>query len=216
MATLALYEKLKEFGEKEYGITVKFKNESGFMKVLSKILFFNKNFMTTYASTIGSTVYFPSRSWVAANPTAAAIILAHELVHVADARKLTAPVFALVYLAPQLFSLFALFAVVHSLWWLLCLLFLLPWPALGRAILETRAYSVSCMMHNAITGWIPDYTEKFTSPAYYYMWPFAKDMHAAFATIAALVKQNKLNAVVAPANDILAIVTNFYTNNRRT
>ena len=41
------------------GVSIKYKDNSWFMKVLSKILFFNKKFMTRFTTTIGKTVYFP-------------------------------------------------------------------------------------------------------------------------------------------------------------
>ena len=42
-------------------LKVEFKDESKFMKFLGVLLFFNKEFMSNYSTTIGNTVYFPSR-----------------------------------------------------------------------------------------------------------------------------------------------------------
>jgi len=129
----------------KYDIQIKYKDQSWFMKILSYILFFNKGFMTNYITTIGSTIYFPNES--ACNDLNSAGILAHELVHVKDRAKLPY-LFELIYLFPQILSIFSLLSIlaVISMWWLLCLaflLFLLPLPAYGRLVYESRAYAMS-------------------------------------------------------------------------
>ena len=58
-----------------YDFKIKYKNESLFMKVIGFLLFFNKTFMTNYITTIGSTIYYPSREWCEKNDTAAAQVL---------------------------------------------------------------------------------------------------------------------------------------------
>ena len=47
-----------------YDIRIAFKDESFLMKLLGFLLFFTKEFMTRFTTTIGNTVYFPSREWL--------------------------------------------------------------------------------------------------------------------------------------------------------
>jgi len=141
---------------------------------LAKVLFFNKNFMTRYITVIGSTVYVPSKQRMKENPYAALEVLCHEWVHMKD-NKAMGPLFKLLYLTPQIFSLVALASLwTGNLWWLGFLVFLLPFPSFGRSELEMRAYSVSM----AVAWWVleqePDYekiSKYFTSSAYYWMYP---------------------------------------------
>ena len=103
--------------------------------------------------------------------------LAHEYVHLKD-RKRLGWLFNILYLSPQIFALLAIGAIWNS-WWLLSLLFLLPWPSPGRAWLEARAYKVTIVLHWHLTKreispfWI---REQFTGTNYYWMWPFKKDV----------------------------------------
>ena len=150
------------------------KKDSRLMRILAKVLFFNKNFMTRYITVIGSTVYVPSKQRMKENPYAALELLCHEWVHMKD-NKAMGPLFKLLYLTPQIFSLVALASLwTGNLWWLGFLAFLLPFPSLGRSELEMRAYSVSM----AVAWWVleqePDYekiSKYFTSSAYYWMYP---------------------------------------------
>jgi hypothetical protein len=150
------------------------KKDSRLMRILAKVLFFNKNFMTRYITVIGSTVYVPSKQRMKENPYAALEVLCHEWVHMKD-NKAMGPLFKLLYLTPQIFSLVALASLwTGNLWWLGFLAFLLPFPSFGRSELEMRAYSVSM----AVAWWVleqePDYekiSKYFTSSAYYWMYP---------------------------------------------
>jgi len=150
------------------------KKDSRLMRILAKVLFFNKNFMTRYITVIGSTVYVPSKQRMKENPYAALELLCHEWVHMKD-NKAMGPLFKLLYLTPQIFSLVALASLwTGNLLWLLCLIFLLPMPSAARAELEMRGYTVSM----AVRWWVleqePDYeriSKYFTSSAYYWMYP---------------------------------------------
>jgi len=166
--------------------TVAYKDSSWLMKLLGKLLFFNKAFMTDYITTIGSTIYFPSTEWVANHSRSGLIeIVAHELVHIRQAQNNQLK-FSLLYLFPQIL---AILSVLCVLWWpaLLFLLCLLPLPAYFRKQYEAEAYMVSLCVHK-------DYLEKkglsqkeiefklqikaqaineqFTGSGYWYMWPF--------------------------------------------
>jgi len=150
------------------------KKDSRLMRILAKVLFFNKNFMTRYITVIGSTVYVPSKQRMKENPYAALELLCHEWVHMKDNKAMGA-LFKLLYLTPQIFSLVALASLwTGNLLWLLCLIFLLPMPSAARAELEMRGYTVSM----AVRWWVleqePDYeriSKYFTSSAYYWMYP---------------------------------------------
>ena len=61
------------------------KRYSKLMQVLSKILFFNKDFMTRFITVIGHKVYVPQLPWKKSNPYGAIEVLCHEWVHMKDA-----------------------------------------------------------------------------------------------------------------------------------
>lgn len=83
---------------------VKFKDQSWFMKALGFLVYpFNPNFLKGYTTTIGKTVYFPSKANYEANPWKSFTVLAHEFVHLWDEVKhpLT---FKISYLFPQVLA----------------------------------------------------------------------------------------------------------------
>jgi hypothetical protein len=161
---------------------VRFKDESLLMKVLGKVMFFNKGFMTDFITTFGSKVYFPNRKKFLDDPLTSFRTLAHEFVHIMDYKK--NPVwFVLSYAAPQALTLLALLSVFTPLWhyfiWsLLALFFVLPIPSLGRKNIETRGYGMSLktLLWDGYNKMPEDYllycVENFTGSGYYFMWPF--------------------------------------------
>ena len=149
------------------------KRGSLLMKLLSKVLFFNKSFMTSYITVIGNKVYVPSLPWKKTNPYGASVVLAHEWVHMKDNKRLGLW-FKLLYLFPQILTPLAL-AGFWNPWFFLFALCVLPWPALWRAKFELRGYTISM----AVRWWLlqkePDYdffAKQFTGPSYYFMYPF--------------------------------------------
>jgi len=163
---------------------VAYKDESTFMKTLGKILFFNKSFMNDYTTTIGSTVYFPTRKFVEQKPINAAIVILHEMMHIDQAKKYSKYLFSFLYLFPQIS--FLLFLPLLFLSWKiflpLLILSALPIPAYFRSYFEQQAYSVSLysvyklaklgglnidLSHNANF-----YISQFKGPYYYFMNPF--------------------------------------------
>ncbi len=79
------------------------KAESRLMKWIDaalKTITFGKftDFMTMYATTIGSTIYVPS-GWTQSPPLYRALILRHEAVHLRQFKDYGVPLFALLYLA---------------------------------------------------------------------------------------------------------------------
>jgi len=148
------------------------KKQSKLMLVLSKVLFFNKKFMTHYTTTVGNKIYVPDLSFLDDDDNAFTVI-AHEYVHMCDNKRM-GPLFKITYLLPQIFALLSLLAFIN-LWWLLCLLFLLPLPSPGRTWLEYRGYSMSMACYYFMYGVKPDvkwYFDYFTSSLYYWMCPF--------------------------------------------
>lgn len=175
------------------GFQIKYKNESTLMKIIGAILFFNPSFMTGYVTTLGKTVYFPTRNGLENMQSLHSLgTLAHEYRHSYDNKKWSIA-FPLIYLFPQIlavFSLLAVLAIWFSPWWLLALLallFLAPVPSPGRKLIEFNGYTMSLFMANEFlkeSGVEEDdrrarllslaarYDENFTGAAYYYMWPF--------------------------------------------
>lgn len=168
---------------------VAFKSESLFMKILGKIMFFNKSFMTKYTTTIGNTIYLTDRKYVKAHPVSTKVVLVHEMVHIKDNMN-QGWRFPIGYAMPQILSLLALPLWLIAPWWM-CLawfaLFLLPLPAYFRMRLEQKAYTFSLYaLHklNLKNGFKIDlyaqaaqYTQNFKDSGYYYMWPFFSDEH---------------------------------------
>ncbi|MFA5132595.1 MAG: hypothetical protein WC444_04735 [Candidatus Paceibacterota bacterium] len=167
-----------------HGIQIKYKDESIFMKFLGLILFFNKNFASWYTTTIGNTIYFPTRKWVQEWEDRAVRVCWHELVHVLDRKMLNDrfPFFyELIYLFPQCLAVLSVFSLLSffSLWFLFALVFLIflaPIPSCGRAWLETRAYAMNMYISYLKMGegynaeqHVQVFEPEFMSVNYYYM-----------------------------------------------
>ena len=153
------------------------KRESKLMRLLSKLLFFNKNFMSRYITVIGNTVYVPTKDWIKEDAYRSLSVFCHEWVHMKDNRRL-GPFFKLLYLSPQIFSLLAVLGFWNPLWFLF-LICLLPVPSPTRSELEMRGYAVTM----AVNWWLLErkpnydwYSKQFTSSSYYWMDPFKKDV----------------------------------------
>lgn len=168
-------------------LKIKYKDESFFMRLLGTLMFFNKSFMTSFITTIGNTVYFPSRESVENNLNSRIITLAHEYRHICDNKKLGF-IYNIIYLAPQVLALLGiLFAFIFWPIAVGCVLFLLPLPAYGRMRIEFRGYLMSLYATNLMLlefglpedmrrlrlgQAVEQYNKNFTGSAYYFMWPF--------------------------------------------
>lgn len=163
------------------GFEIKYKNESKMQRFLSKLLFFNKEYMTEFTSVFRYKVFLPSREYVKKNPSKAFKVLAHEFVHLLDKKKRPL-LFGLLYSFPQNLFVLALSAL-SAIWigWpglfgLVFLLALLPWKSRPRALLELRGYAmnlaVNAWKHGSVKpdtlGWIAD---TFCDWSYYKMYP---------------------------------------------
>lgn len=167
-------------------LQVKYKSESTFMKVLSYLLFFNPDFMTSYITTIGDTVYLPAPSFVTLHPVTAPIVLMHELVHISDQSKVCRPIFTISYLFPQILvpiCLLLFFLVSWKIMLPITLLFSAPLPAYFRMYWEKRAYMAALYVQQALSKLksfnpkLPDQVTydlvEFKTSSYYWMWPFS-------------------------------------------
>lgn len=86
---------------------VAYKDSSALMQVLALLLSpFNPDFLTKYITTWGTRVYFPSKQFFLKNPANSFRILAHEYVHLWDAKE--HPTFKLSYMFPQVLAVFPL------------------------------------------------------------------------------------------------------------
>ena len=138
-----------------FGFGIRFKDESRLMRIIGKLLFFNKSFMTSYTTTTFSKVYFPNRKrFEERGPDAAYITLRHEAIHLRDSRK-------------------------FFLFFQLSYIFLLPAILTFRAFWEWRGYKESIRAYYEVYGVIPDsrvesIVNNFVGSSYLYMFPFRK------------------------------------------
>jgi len=183
-------------------IEVRPKSESKLLKVLRPVLeLFNKNFWGGFITTIGSTIWYPD-GWLEKGTMKSRLeTIAHETIHVRQAKKWTFPLFAFLYLFPQslaVFSLLSFLAIGFGLNWLWCLLFLLcfvPFPAPFRYIFELEAYRVRLIFYKHAWTASPATTQlakdgiikNLSKSNYYFTWPFPKMIQKN------LDKPNKLN-----------------------
>lgn len=204
------YDRVLSLGVELYDVKIAFKDESKLMGFISRLLFFNKKFMTSYITVIGRTVYFPSREWLEKNRDSAAQTLCHEFVHISDEKNVGSFVFRLSYLFPQWMSLFALTAFFAGPLALIFLLFLLPLPAPFRTFWELRGYAMTDAVfferykQFAETGYL---TSQFTSSNYYFMWPFKKALIAEVEKNREYIKTGSLREKIVDADKILSTIS---------
>lgn len=91
---------------------VAYKDESAFMKLLGFFVgAFNPSFMINFITTIGTTVYFPTKAGYESNPDGSFTVLAHEWVHMTDNQK-KGLWFPFSYLFPQVLMPLPLLAFI--------------------------------------------------------------------------------------------------------
>lgn len=167
------FNKLVHFIEEEVPVKIRFKDESSLMKGLNFFMrALGPDFMKTYTTTIGYTVYFPSKAYVQEKENLALRILAHETVHMLDSKKYSPFLFSVLYLMPQIFILGVFSFPWLGYWALLFLIFALPLPSDTRFYFETRGYVINWITHSNPKA-APDlYVKYFTGWVYYKMYPF--------------------------------------------
>lgn len=155
---------------------VRFKNRDTLQKIIGWIMFFNRDYMTNYTTTLYPRVYFPSEASV--ERVTYYRTLCHEYVHLKD--RLDHGVwFSFSYLFPQNLAILALLSVLsfislQFLWTLLFLLFLAPLPAYFRTHWELRGYTSNLYITYLVSGKFDSYQvsaikDIFLSWGYYRM-----------------------------------------------
>jgi len=158
------------------GIKLVEKKQSLLMKLLGKLLFFNKRFMTHTTTVLGKTIYLPSQ---VSRDLSLMSIIAHEYVHIQDAKRMGFIKFALQYTFPQNLTLLALFTLLTPwepsfIGFLIFIEALFPWPSFYRIEIEMRAYSMSLLFelwtkgHTRLKA-IDETVDILHGPTYY--WP---------------------------------------------
>lgn len=178
MNTDALQALEQMIANKVPGFELKFKDEVHYQRWITWLLRpVNPAYGTEYATTLGRTVYFPSRTTYVANPARSFSILAHEFVHLCDGMKHPRWM-AFSYLLPQALSLpvmaLSLLVLCFTTWgWIGVLLgaaLLGPWPSMMREYWEYRGYLMTYAIYIWRTGSIPDSTREFIAKNF---WGFA-------------------------------------------
>lgn len=146
---------LEELSSASRRFEIRFKNESRFMRIVDKILFFNRTFMTRYVTALFGKVYVPDRKWWAGLTASARYrLLRHEGKHLEDERR---------------FSVF---------YWISYLL-LLPSVFTFRSVWEWRAYKETIRAYFELGLDVPDsvldhIVNNFVGPDYFFMGPFKR------------------------------------------
>lgn len=194
---------------KKYGATVRFKDESRWMRCLGEVMFWSPRFSKHVTTVIGKSIWVPSRKWLAEDDRRAWIVLAHELVHVTDAIKVSGLVFSLAYLFPQCLALLAPLALIpgfEAFWW--AILALMPFPAPFRAWIEYRGYGVqlACCYWSRLHLDAPMTHIKrlFLGGSYYFMWPFKGSVERRAQKLRQDIITGRLKGQVAIAGEIHA------------
>ncbi|MEZ4829799.1 MAG: hypothetical protein R3C61_26475 [Bacteroidia bacterium] len=169
------FEKFSEELQQIAPFTIKYKDESWEMQLLHIFAMpFCPDFLTHFTTVIGSTIYFPGRSYIQQNQDAAMRTLAHEVVHILDMDRWTPGLFIGTYLFPQILALGVWLFPFLGFWSLLFLLFLLPIPAPFRAYFEARGYAMDVLtaptFHRSKV--LDHAVSHFASWNYYKMFPF--------------------------------------------
>lgn len=160
---------------------IKWKSESFWMKLLGWVSFWNPNFMKNVITTLGDSIYVPD-NWLEKDELSNVTIVAHEAVHVQDAKK--NPLMGFLYLVPQvLFPILAVILAFVSPWFLfLALGFALPLPAPWRFHYELRGYRMNLLIIEKVWGWSKTsqayqntkqfYQSQMTDKWYFFAMPF--------------------------------------------
>lgn len=127
MITLVDLKRMEGYLQQEVpDLKIAFKDQSLYHKAIGLLLApFNRNYLSTYTTTMGSTIYFPTQAFYEKNPEESSVVLAHEFVHVCDSKKDW--YFKLAYMFPQVLVILPVLLYVVLAWphaWILTLPFL--------------------------------------------------------------------------------------------
>jgi len=186
------------------GFEIKSKKDNWFMKLVGKLMFFNKRFMTGYITTLYPKVYVPELPWREDSHLPAIAVLAHEWVHLHD-RKRLGLIFNFLYITPQCLFPLALLGFFNP-WFFLFFLFLLPLPSPGRAWAEIRGYRMTMAVHYWLGGQKVDLkwmVEQFVSSSYYFMWPFRGYLMKRFEKEFQKIKNGELSPELQVIHDVI-------------
>lgn len=148
----------------------------------------SSTFMTDFTTTVGFGVYVSDikiltrrRYWWT---------IAHEFLHMCDMVRFMSIPYSLAYLFPQCLAPLSILAIgsiwIPAMkWFLVFLIFGLPWPSPGRMYLEWRGYTMTLACRYWETGSVghealPAIVNSFTGSDYYFMWPFKNHITAKF------------------------------------
>lgn len=188
------------------GFRLAFKDETFSQRMLGKVVgVFNRGYMKTFTTTLGNTVYFPSREYFEASPDRAFTILAHEFVHLTDGKDKRVW-FTLSYLFPQVLSVPLLSLGFVGLFWsawaltsvILGLACLAPWPARWRSQWEARGYTMTLAVLKWTVGSISPFdcewvASNFYGPNYYFMTWGKENARRLIASRATYAESNEVN-----------------------
>lgn len=192
------------------------KERSTLMKIISTILFFNKDFMKGYTTTIGSKVYRPFA--LMSDKQATFETVSHEWVHLTRFKKYNNILMAIYYLLPQALAALSILSILQ-IWlgglWILnlfWLLLLLPLPSPSRTKEELEAYTMSMFVLYHIYGRISkkniDFiASNFYGPSYYWMWPMKEDIIKRLEKRARLIESGHYDDVY-PFKNVKKIMEN--------
>lgn len=152
------------------------KKDSKLMKLISYVLFFNKNFMIKFTTTIGRTIYV-SKAFEESENIAKIITLLHEFVHIQQNNEDV--LHKVKYLFPQILFIlaFILFPFIGFLSLFFILFAVLPLPAYFRMKSEIEAYGLNLYLFDKSGLYQMDHelqhcVQQFTTSNYFFMWPF--------------------------------------------
>lgn len=184
MADVQLSDRTKNYitfinKELKINMKIKSKEDNWLMKAIG--WFFTKTkinpgFSTVYYTTINDTVYVPKG--FSQDEQSFMEVIAHESVHAYDAKRLSFPLFALLYLSPQLLAILLLPLAFITPWFLFVLALLAPIPALFRTWFEVRGFRCSILFARKLYGVVDMkdvhafIVDNFVTSKYYFMFPF--------------------------------------------
>ena len=168
-----------------------------FVYIASLMFLWNRRFMTSYITTIGTTVYVPCRVDEFGLMYGDLVVLKHEIQHMLDSLEEGVVLWSVKYLFPQVLAPLCLLGFAWWPLWFLALA-LLPWPAPWRVRAEVRGYAVTAFewwkqgSQTKTSTLCDSYRKYFTGWAYYKMaWRWNPVRRALVARVEELRKADK-------------------------